>query len=187
MRLIIENSFLEHEKILIKSKSLFAQIEEIANICKNAISNGNKILICGNGGSAADSQHIAAEFVARYSKERKSLPAIALTTDTSILTAISNDYNYNDVFSRQVESIGIKGDVLIGISTSGKSKNVMNAMNVAKSKSLKTVSFTGANGGKLADISDVSLIVPSEITARIQEIHILCAHIICEIIDEFDW
>lgn len=184
---IIENVFNSHENVLKKSEILYPQIEKIANLCKNAFESGNKILVCGNGGSAADSQHIAAEFVARYSKNRKSLPAVALTTDTSILTAISNDYEYNCVFSRQVESIGNSGDVLIGISTSGQSKSVINAINTANKNGIKTVAFTGKNGKILENISDISLVIPSDITARIQEMHILCAHIICEIIDEFEW
>lgn len=187
MKTIIEKSFKEHESVLEKSKSLYFKIEEIAKECMKALKSGNKILICGNGGSAADSQHIAAEFVARYSRERKSLPAIALTTDTSILTAISNDYEYNKIFSRQIESIGNSGDVLIGISTSGKSESVINAIKSANFKGLKTISFTGKDGGNLAKVSNISLIIPSNITARIQEMHILCAHIICEIIDECSW
>ena len=168
---IIENAFNSHENVLKKSEILYPQIEKIANLCKNAFESGNKILVCGNGGSAADSQHIAAEFVA----------------DTSILTAISNDYEYNCVFSRQVESIGNSGDVLIGISTSGQSKSVINAINTANKNGIKTVAFTGKNGKILENISDISLVIPSDITARIQEMHILCAHIICEIIDEFEW
>lgn len=148
-----------------------------------ALKNGNKILLCGNGGSAADAQHIAAELTGRYKTERRGLPAIALTTDTSALTAIGNDYGYDRVFDRQVESLAKKGDVLIGISTSGNSKNVTNALKVAKDFGCDTVGFTGRDGGAMNELCNVNLIAPSSNTPRIQEMHILFGHIICQIID----
>ena len=159
-------------------------IEKIANICREAIRSGHKILICGNGGSAADSQHIAAEFVGRFVKERKGLPAIALTTDTSILTAIGNDYGYEEVFRRQVEALGQSGDVLLGISTSGNSGNVVLAFQKAKKQEMKVIAFTGTKESKMSALADVTLRVPAPVTARVQECHILVGHMICEYIDE---
>lgn len=181
----IESQILDHEQtvILFKERCIPA-IQTIANQCLQALQSGHKILICGNGGSAADSQHIAAEFVGRFHKERISLPAIALTVDTSILTAVGNDYSYDVVFKRQVEGLGNKGDVLIGISTSGNSKNVVAAMEEAKKKGLYTVAFTGEKDSKCSELADVTLQVPSMVTARIQECHILAAHIICNYVDE---
>ncbi len=148
-------------------------IQEIANRCIVALNSGNKILFCGNGGSAADSQHLAAELVGRFKKERRSLASIALTTDTSILTAVANDYDFDSVFARQVEGLGRSGDVLIGISTSGNSKNVVKAMEMARNTGMHTIAFTGEGGGKLAELCDLTLAVPSTVTARIQEMHIL--------------
>lgn len=159
-------------------------IEKMAEICKTAIHNDHKILLCGNGGSAADSQHIAAEFVGRFVKERCGLPAIALTTDTSILTAIGNDYGYDEVFRRQVEALGRKGDVLIGISTSGNSGNVIKAFEQAAKQGISTLAFTGAKESKMSELADVTIRVPAPITARVQECHIMIGHIICEAIDE---
>lgn len=146
--------------------------------------NKNKVLLCGNGGSAADAQHFAAELTGRYKLERKGLPAIALTTDTSALTAIGNDYGYDRVFDRQVEALASSGDVLIGISTSGNSKNVINALKIAKENNCKTVGLTGKDGGDMNSICDLNLVVPSDDTPRIQEMHILFIHCICQIIDE---
>ncbi len=160
-----------------------ASVVHVANIIQEALVAGGKIFLCGNGGSAADSQHIAAEFVGRFQKDRKAIPAIALTTDTSALTALANDYGYHTVFVRQVEALGKKGDVLWSFSTSGKSKNVIEAIKKAKEKGLKTVSFTGCGGGEIASLTDCGIVVPSENTARIQEVHICLAHIICEIIE----
>ncbi|HLA94598.1 MAG TPA: SIS domain-containing protein, partial [Pyrinomonadaceae bacterium] len=139
--------------------------------------------VCGNGGSAADAQHLAAEFVGRYETERRGIPAIALTTDTSALTAISNDYGFERVFARQVEALAQEGDCLIAISTSGDSPNVISAVMAARKKKCSVIGMTGARGKKLASLSDVCIMVPSERTARIQEAHITLAHIICEIID----
>ena len=181
---IITQRFDEHLDVYIKMRHYIEDIRVVADICKNALNEGNKILFCGNGGSAADAQHLAAELVGRFVKERESLPAIALTTDTSILTAIANDYSYDDVFSRQVAGLGQAGDVLIGISTSGNSKNVVKAIELAKQKGLKTVAFTGEGGGKLGALCDAVIAVPSKTTSRIQEMHILVGHIVCELVEE---
>ena len=161
--------------------------ESIINACKMALDviySGNKIIFCGNGGSAADSQHLAAEFVGRFKNERRGLPSIALTTDTSILTAIGNDYSYDYIFERQIEALANEGDLLIGISTSGNSENVINAVKKAKQLNCRVIGFTGKNGGLMKSICDINLIVPSSITARIQEVHILIGHILCKYIDE---
>ncbi len=146
---------------------------------------GNKVMICGNGGSAADAQHFAAEIVGRFEAERKAYPAIALTTDTSALTAIGNDYGFDKVFSRQVEGLGQKGDILIGISTSGNSQNVIEAVNVAKDMGIFTVGFLGKDGGKLKDIVDKAFIVRHQKTARIQETHLTLEHALCKVIDMY--
>lgn len=158
-------------------------IEQIAEVCRLALQHGHKILLCGNGGSAADSQHIAVEFVGRFVKERQGLPAIAFTTDTSILTAVGNDYGYDEVFRRQVEALGREGDVLIGISTSGNSSNVVKAFQQAKTQGIKTIAFTGAKESKMSALADFTLRVPAPVTARVQECHIMVGHMICEYID----
>ena len=158
-------------------------IETASTIIVDALKNGNKVLLCGNGGSAADAQHIAAELTGRYKTERRGLPGIALTTDTSALTAIGNDYGYDRVFDRQVESLAQKGDVIIGISTSGNSKNVINALTLGKELGCKTVGLSGRDGGAMNDVCDINLVVPSDNTPRIQEMHILFGHTICQIID----
>ena len=160
------------------------ELEKMAEICRQAFMKGHKILICGNGGSAADSQHIAAEFVGRFVKERQGLPAIAFTTDTSILTAIGNDYGYDEVFRRQVEALGREGDVLIGISTSGNSANIVKAFEQAKKQNVKTLALTGQSDSKMSALADVTLKVPAPVTARVQECHIMVGHMICEYIDE---
>lgn len=158
------------------------KIEDCTDIMVKAFKSDKKLLLFGNGGSAADSQHIAAEFVNRFQIERRPLPAIALTTDTSIITSIGNDYSYEEIFSKQVLALGAKNDIAIGISTSGNSPNVIKAIKVAKQKKLITIGFTG-EGGKLNDISDICFCVDSRITARIQEVHILLAHILCDIVE----
>ena len=152
-------------------------------IATEPLAAGHKILLCGNGGSAADAQHIAAELTGRYKIERKGLPAIALTTDTSALTAIGNDYGYEHVFSRQVEALARKGDLLIGISTSGNSRNVIYALQKAKEIGCRTIGFSGKGGGKMNDVCDLNIIIPSDDTARIQEMHIMIGHILCQLID----
>ena len=152
---IIAERFSEHLDVFGKTMEQMSTIQEIAERCKIALHSGNKILFCGNGGSAADSQHLAAELIGRYKKERRSLASIALTTDTSILTAVANDYDYDAIFARQVEGLGRSGDVLIGISTSGNSKNIIYAAEVAKAMGMKVVGLAGISGGKLKDICDV--------------------------------
>lgn len=159
-------------------------IQKAAQIIYDALKKGNKVLFFGNGGSASDSQHLAAEFVGRYEKERRGVPAIALTTDTSILTAVANDYGYDRIFERQIEALGQKGDVAYGISTSGNSPNVLLGIQKAKAQGLFTIGLSGRDGGKLHKLADLSLVVPSQKTARIQESHILIGHIICERVDE---
>ncbi len=159
-------------------------IESAAKIIVGAVREGKKVLFFGNGGSASDAQHLAAEFVGRYETERRALPAIALTTDTSILTAVANDYSYEKVFSRQVEALGVAGDVAIGISTSGNSKNVNLALQAARARGLKTIGFAGRNGGELAKLVDVALVIPVERTAHIQECHITIGHALCRLVDE---
>ena len=161
-----------------------AEIEGFANLCRASLRQGGKILLMGNGGSAADAQHLAAEFVGRFVKERRGLPAIALTTDTSILTAVSNDYGYDKVFTRQVEALVSPGDLVVGLSTSGNSPNVVNALTRAKELGASTVGLTGAGGGSMAALCDLCIKVPSSITARIQEAHILIGHIACAAVDE---
>ena len=160
------------------------EIDECAKIILDTVQAGGKILLCGNGGSAADAQHIAAEFVGRYETERRALPAIALTTDTSALTALANDYSFDRVFARQVEALAAPGDCLIAISTSGNSPNVIAAVMTARNLGCRVVGMTGAGGKKLASLCDACLMVPSERTARIQEGHITVAHIWCELVDE---
>jgi len=148
-----------------------------------AFKRGHKVLLFGNGGSAADAQHIAAEFVNRFMIERPPLPAIALTTDTSVLTSISNDYGYADTFAKQIKALGREGDVAVGISTSGTAANVVKAIKVAKDMGLKTLGLTGGNGGDLAKIVDLALVVDSTVVPRIQEVHITIGHVICEMVD----
>ncbi len=159
------------------------QIENIASLIIAAYRTGGKVVLLGNGGSAADAQHIAAELVGQFAIKRQALPAIALNTNTSILTAVANDYGYEAVFSRQIEALAQTGDIVIGISTSGNSANVIAAIKTAKMKGAKTIGLTGGNGGKLAEVADLGLIVPSESTPRIQEAHITIGHIICELVE----
>ena len=168
---------------LSESTTAIRSITDAAQMITNAIRSGNKLLICGNGGSAADAQHIAGEFLCRFYRERKPMPAIALTTDTSVLTSISNDYAYNDVFSRQVSGLGKSGDILLGISTSGSSKNVLEAFKAARSAGLRTILLTGSVEKEIAKISDIVITTPSMDTPRIQEMHLLIEHIICEIVE----
>ena len=160
------------------------QILEISNIIVNSIKNGGKVLIAGNGGSAADAQHFAAELVGRFVLEREGYPAIALTTDSSILTAIGNDYGFDCVFSRQVQALGKENDVFIGISTSGNSKNVILAIEEAKKHNMKVVGLIGKDGGKIKELCDISIIFNYSQTARIQEHHLMSYHIICELVEK---
>ena len=158
-------------------------IARAAELCAAALRRDGRILLCGNGGSAADAQHLAAELVGRYQRERRALAAIALTTDTSVLTSVANDYDFDSVFARQVEGLGRKGDVLIGISTSGNSRNVLRAMACAKELGLKTIAFTGGSGGESARLADVAIIAPSSVTCHIQEMHIAAGHQICGLVE----
>lgn len=182
---IIKNRFAEHIALAkqVTESEIMVLVEQSADIIKEAIKNGNKVLFCGNGGSAADSQHLAAEFVGRFQVERKGLPAIALTVDTSILTAVANDYGYDTVFARQVEALGQAGDVLVGLSTSGNSKNVLAAIDIAHEKGMKCIGLTAQGGGKMLNACDICMAIPTPVTARAQEMHILIGHILCELVD----
>jgi len=173
----------EHLQVANKMGQLADQITMATNLCIDSLTNGGKILIFGNGGSAADAQHIAAELVGRYKTERRGLPAIALTTDTSALTSIGNDYGYEQVFRRQVEALANPGDVVIGISTGGSSSNVLNALKLANDIGCQTVGFSGRDGGKMNAVCNVNLVVPGEDTPRIQEMHIFIGHTLCHLIE----
>jgi len=174
----------EHIQVATKMQELLPLVKKAGDVCIDSLKNEGKILICGNGGSAADSQHIAAELSGRFKKERVALAGIALTTDTSALTAIGNDYGFEYVFSRQVEALAKKDDVLIAISTSGNSENVINAINSAKKIGCKIITLTGKDGGAMKNMGDVNIVVPSYNTPRIQEMHIMIGHMICALIDE---
>jgi len=179
----IQASIDTKQKIL-NDETLMQMIALVGRECVELYKNGKKTLLAGNGGSAADAQHIAAELVGRYGFDRPSIPSVALTTDTSNLTAIGNDYGYDKVFSRQMEGMGSEGDLFIGISTSGNSINIINAINAAKDKGVKTVALVGRDGGEMARVADYAIIVPSKDTPRIQESHILIGHMICDIIEK---
>jgi D-sedoheptulose 7-phosphate isomerase len=174
----------EHLAVVSQVREQQFVLEKIAMAMTAALCAGGKILWCGNGGSAADSQHLAAEIVGRFRRERRGLPSIALTTDTSILTAVANDYGYETVFSRQVEALGASGDLLVGISTSGNSRNVVVALETARAIGLTTVAFTGAGGGKMREIADHHFAVSSHDTARTQEAHILAGHMLCDWVEQ---
>lgn len=179
----IKNSYETKQKIY-EDELLLDNITKVAQLCVDVYKNSKKTILAGNGGSAADAQHIAAELVGRYGFDRASLPSLALTTDTSNLTAIGNDYGYDFVFSRQLEGMGQDGDVFIGISTSGNSQNIINAFESAKKKNITTVALVGKDGGQMAKMADIALVVPSNQTPRIQESHILIGHILCDIIEK---
>ena len=181
---MLKNCLNKHIEVAKQMEKLLDVVKEAGDLCINSLKNNGRILICGNGGSAADAQHIAAELSGRFKKERVALAGIALTTDTSALTAIGNDYGYEYVFSRQLEAIGREGDILIAISTSGNSKNVLNAMESAKKLGIKTITLTGKTGGEMAKKGDINIIIPSNDTPRIQEMHIMVGHMICALIDE---
>ncbi len=169
---------------ILEDQALLETIASVAKACVDVYQNGKKTLLAGNGGSAADAQHIAAELVGRYGFDRPSIPSLALTTDTSNLTAIGNDYGYDKVFSRQLEGMAQTGDLFIGISTSGNSQNVINAFESAALKGVTTVALVGRDGGAMAQMADYAIIVPSNATPRIQESHILIGHILCDIIEK---
>ncbi|CUU40442.1 MULTISPECIES: D-sedoheptulose 7-phosphate isomerase [Helicobacter] len=184
MKTFIESEFNAHLQSVQKIFSLTEQIQKAASLLTQSLAQGGKILICGNGGSAADAQHFAAELTGRYKRERKGIAGIALSVDTSALTAIGNDYGFEFVFSRQVEALAKKGDVLFGISTSGNSANVLQATKVARDMGCAIIGLSGRDGGKLNQTSDINLIMPSDDTPRIQELHILVIHILCDIIEK---
>jgi D-sedoheptulose 7-phosphate isomerase len=173
----VKNNILLDDKIL-------QTVKDCVYILVTAFKNGNKVLFCGNGGSAADAQHLAAELSGRFYIDRDALPAEALHCNTSYITAIGNDYGYDVIYSRLVKGIGVKGDVLVGLSTSGNSKNILNAFEVAKEKGMITIAFTGESGGKLKKLTDHLINVPSDDTPRIQESHIMLGHIICQLTEE---
>lgn len=182
---IIHHNLSEHLKTIeMVSNTLADQIEKIGQILSVSLKSNGTLFWCGNGGSASDSQHLAAELVGRFSKNRRALRSIALNTDTSVLTCVANDFSYEDVFSRQIEALGRSGDVLIGISTSGNSENVLRAFKSARKMNLVTVALLGKDGGSCKELVDYALVIPSDSTARIQEMHILIGHILCELIEQ---
>ena len=168
----------------IVADTLSGDILEAANRIKASLQKGGKLILMGNGGSAGDSQHIAAELIGRFKKERKALPAIALTVDTSSLTALGNDYGFDTIFERQLEALAQKNDAVVGISTSGNSENVVRALKKANDLGAETIGLVGNNGGKIKEVANLSIVIPSNDTARIQEVHITIGHIICELIEE---
>ena len=185
MQAIVLTAFADSARV----KQQFAQdhadrIVQVATLIANAFRKGNKVLLFGNGGSSTDAAHIAAEFVGRYQRERTPLPAIALATDIAAITCIANDYGYDELFARQVRAHGQKGDIAIGISTSGNSPNVLKGVEAARGCGLTTIAWTGANGGKLAGLVDYPFIVPSTVTSRIQESHITLGHVLCELVED---
>ena len=185
MKSTIASEFSSHlETIQSVIGTMENDLEKASQITVETLKRGHKVLLCGNGGSAADAQHIASELTGRYKSERRGLPGIALTTDTSALTAIGNDYGYDRVFDRQVEALANEGDLIIGISTSGNSTNIVSALKLAKELGCQTIGFSGRGGGKMNKVCDVNLVVPSDNTPRIQEMHILFGHTLCQIIDD---
>ncbi len=181
----IKQQFKESARIKLQFADAYAEsILFTADLMINCLDHGGKLLLCGNGGSAADAQHFAAEMIGKLTRHRDPIPAIALTTDTSIITAVANDYSINDIFWRQVHALGQPGDVLVALSTSGNSKNVVKAVNTAKEKQMQTIALLGKGGGELASMVDVALVVPSQISQRIQEAHIAVIHTWCELIED---
>ena len=180
---IIQSS-IETKQLLLQNEQLLKTIEEVVDIIVKAFQDGKHVYFCGNGGSAADAQHLAAEFSGRFYKDRKALPAEALHCNTSYLTAVANDYGFDLIYSRMIDGIGKQGDVLVGLSTSGNSTNIVKAFETAKQKKLITVGFTGTSGGKMKNSSDWLINIPSTDTPRIQESHIMVGHIICQLVEE---
>lgn len=174
---------IETMRKVLDDSTIHDAVVHAGEITAKAMKDGRKLMVCGNGGSAADSQHLVAEFVSRLTVDRPALRAVALTTDTSILTAIGNDYSYDNVFERQVEALGNSGDVLLAISTSGNSKNCVKALKLARQMGIHTVSYTGNNGGAMAGISDINVIIPSNVTMNIQEAHLALEHILCMVVE----
>ena len=184
MKELIKRHILEHSTVLESIKELDKSIEKVAEILLHCLEKGGTIFWCGNGGSASDSQHLAGELVGRFMDERRPLKSIALTADSAVMTCIVNDYGYEHIFSRQLEAIGSEGDVLVGITTSGNSQNVLHAFKVAEQKGMTTVGLLGKGGGKATRIVKQSIVVSSKSTARVQEMHILIGHILCDLIEE---
>ena len=185
MNNLIKNHINEHIKIIsLIDKKIQDEIEVFANMMISALKENKTIFWCGNGGSSSDAQHLAAELIGRFNDDRRALRSISLTADSSVITCISNDYSFANIFSRQVEALGDRGDILIGISTSGKSQNIINALKIGKKKGLITMGLLGKGGGKSLSECDKSIVIPSDITARIQESHILIGHILCDLIEE---
>jgi len=183
---LLRNALADHQTVMDSLQEMLPQISAVSERMRSCLTQGGKILLMGNGGSAADSQHIAAEIVGRYKRERKGLPAIALTTDTSILTSVANDYGYEYIFARQVEALCGPLDVVIGLSTSGNSPNVVRGIETAKQIGATTVGMTGGSGGKLTALCDFNLVMPSSDTPRIQEAHIFIGHVLCELAEAED-
>lgn len=182
-RKIIQASIETKQKVL-QDEELLASVEKAADVISAALRNGGRIYFCGNGGSAADAQHLAAEFSGRFYTDRRALPAEALHCNTSYLTAVANDYSFDVVYSRMIEGIGNKADVLVGLSTSGNSPNIIKAFEAARAKEIITIGFTGATGGAMKELSDLLINIPSKDTPRVQESHILLGHIICQLVEE---
>lgn len=180
----IINASIETKQLLLKDETLLNAIEKVVDAVTNAFQSGKKVYFCGNGGSAADAQHLAAEFSGRFYIDRKALPAEALHCNTSYLTAVGNDYSYDVIYSRIIDGVGMPGDVLIGLSTSGNSKNIIKAFESAREKKIITVGLTGTSGGQMKSLSDHLINIPSTDTPRIQESHILAGHIICQLVEE---
>ena len=184
MNELIKKHILEHSAVLDSMEHLDESIEKVSNVFISSLEKGGTIFWCGNGGSASDSQHLAGELVGRFIGERRPLKSIALTADSAVMTCIVNDYGYEHIFSRQIEALGSEGDVLVGISTSGNSKNVLNAFEVAKIKGVKTIGLLGKGGGLAKSLVEESIIISSNSTARVQEMHILIGHILCDLIED---
>lgn len=180
----IINESVEVKKQILTDDKLLQTVKDCVYVIVTAFQNGNKVLFCGNGGSAADAQHLAAEFSGRFYIDREALPAEALHCNSSYITAVGNDYGYDVIYSRMIKGIGNKGDILVGLSTSGKSKNIINAFEAAKEKGMITIAFTGSTGGKLKNLADHLINIPSDNTPRIQESHITLGHIICQLVEE---
>jgi D-sedoheptulose 7-phosphate isomerase len=180
----IINASIETKQQMLQNEELLRTIEKAVDVIVTAFKNGNRIYFCGNGGSAADAQHLAAEFSGRFYKDRKALPAEALHCNTSYLTAVANDYSFDVIYARMIDGIGEKGDVLVGLSTSGNSANIVKAFEVAKTKGIATIGFTGLTGGVMKAVSDYLINIPSVDTPRIQESHIMAGHIICQLVEE---
>lgn len=183
MSLTFQQNLDEHRDLFTRLEALAAPVEQAVQVIAGTLSAGGKLMICGNGGSAADSQHLAAEFTGRFIKDRRPLAALALSTDSSALTCIANDYSFDEVFSRQVLGLGLRGDCLLAISTSGNSRNVIRAVEAARERGVRTIGLLGRDGGTLGGLCELAIVVPSSTTARIQEAHILIVHSLCGMVE----